>query len=153
MIYARLLAVVALFASLWYLLHHADQRGYERAQGEYAVKLAEANATAAEREKQARNRSYEVEIEHQNALSALDARYASRKLPVVRLCPQPASRGELPRAPAAATLDHGAPDRNRLPSRDIGGDLERIARHADEQTARLIACQAYVVGLVTVSPK
>ena len=128
-------------------LGHARKAGYAAATAEMAEKVAIANAATAALEQRQRKQIYEAENAHQKALSDLDARYASQRVPAVRLCP-PAARGrELPRATRPAALDPDPAGTDRFPggsTPDLGPQLERLVRAADEQTQRLVACQAFV---------
>jgi len=154
--YGRVLAIAALVAGLLALyscqIDKAEQRGYDRARAEMAGQVQLANAAAAAAEQSTRNRVREVDNAHQKALADLDARYAASRLPTVRLCKptQAGSRSELPKTARPAGRDTGAASGDGLSGRDIGPDLERIARAADEQTQRLIACQAYVNSAVAL---
>jgi hypothetical protein len=135
-------------------LERADRQGYERSMAEMAEQVRLANEATAAAEASARKRVQEVDRDHQKAIADLDARYASRPVPVLRLRAPAASCSEVPRDPAAASIDSGTASTDGLPGgipKDLGPDVERrILRPADDQAQRLIACQAYVLSLNTL---
>lgn len=134
-------------AFVWYQaqISEARQAGYKAATDAMEVKLAVANAEALAKEEASRKRVNEAENAHQQLLSKLDDNYRANPLPAVRVCNDNAKRrSEVPSNTGAAPVDPGTPEGDGLPERDISAGLTRIARDADEQTARLIACQNYV---------
>jgi len=144
-------AVAALLGLLTWWAHvaldRADQRGYDRATGEMQISIAAANAKGRSDEQAAQARANEVDREHQKAITDLVAKYAARPVPAVRLCPPAARQVHLPSAPAAASVDTAGAGRDGLPGAvapDIGPQLEQLVRVADEQTERLISCQAFI---------
>ena len=153
--WAAPLAILAAFG-LAYAYHlsavnAAKRAGYAAARAEMASDLARANELTANVEAEQRTRIQEIDREHQTALADLDARYRNALRPV-RLCPD-SSRRKVSSPATAASSDTGPAGRDELPGEtqaDIGPALTKLARAADEQTARLIACQAYVA---TVSPQ
>lgn len=142
---AAILVLAGLFAYHRHAIGNADKAGYERAVAKMQNDIANANAKARSDEQAAQNRANEVDRAHQKQIADIAARYAARPIPAVRVC-RPARQVRVPAATTAAAIDHGPADAGGLPGRDIGPDLERIARAADEQTARLIACQAFIRG-------
>ncbi len=126
-------------------------RCQEQVRREYERLLQAERDKVRAQEKQWQTLIHEVERENQTRLQELEAKYrgAVERIGPVRLCP-PADRSGtgVPRDPFAATVDHAAPGDDRLPGsvggRDIGPGLVRIARAAEAQTTRLIACQSYV---------
>jgi len=128
---------------LWWAHHTIYRSGYDDATAEMAKQVAQANETARLAEINSREAVEAVDASYQVQLQDLDTRYrdaASRIGPVrVSKCP---SGIALSRDPKPATVDHGPAKADEL-SREIGGDLEQLVRDADEQTQRLIACQAY----------
>lgn len=139
---ALLLAVVA---GAWWLHHHIDAGGYNRAKAEDAKAVVDrliANQAKEARDRAAlatRVKSYEDRIRE------LQADAAARPAPVVRLCVHSGGAGPLPASPAVA----GEPDRG--PSTglgaadgsdyregpDIGADLTRYALDCQAQAIQL----------------
>ncbi len=90
----------------------------------------------------------EVSSGFQAEIAALRAN--QRPAPVVRLC-QPAPVVPSDRTPSGSDGSGAAPGQlppgtaaDAVPGRDIGSELFRIADRADELTAQLRACQAFV---------
>jgi len=83
----------------------------------------------------------EVQNDYQNKIADLRRSYDA-EFERLRNSAEVHSDGATPAA-AAPGVDHGAAAGNRLPRR-TKEDLTRLMQKADEQTQRLIACQAWI---------
>lgn len=149
-ILAACLAVAAAAAG-GYIQGRSDGRALER--GRFDQLLVQANERALAAERAAARRVETLDHDYQQKLRDLDARYrdAISRIGPVRVCDAPAGGGGVPADPGAAGSDHDAAGGDELPpaprGRDIGPGLVELAKLADQQTQRLIACQEYVRSL------
>lgn len=123
--------------------------GREEANNRYLIQIAKAADDARRIESAARARIEELDREHQAAIESLEARYrsAADRIGPVRVC-EPASVAAVPGDTAPASSSDDAAQRDGFPEapreRDIGPGLIELAKLADQQTQRLLACQDYV---------
>jgi hypothetical protein len=123
--------------------------GRDAANDRHLVQIAKAADDARRIESSARARIEELDREHQAAIQSLEERYrsAADRIGAVRMC-EPARVAAVPGDTATASGSDDAAQRDRLPEapgeRDIGPGLIELARLADRQTQRLLACQDYV---------
>lgn len=146
---AAAIAVVIARVHAWHAdaIELADRNGYERARAEMQQRVDAANAQTEKVESLWRSSAAEVDRAHQQQIADLDRKYREHPLPAVRLCKQAAAGPhQLPGAAAAAGGNPATASADGL-SRDIAPDLERLVRAADEQAARLAACQRFVRSL------
>jgi hypothetical protein len=147
-------AFLAFSGLLWYAHHSGDRAGYKRATDAMALRIAQANEAARASEIKSRESVEAVDRAYQLQLESLDARYrdAANRLGPVRVSKCPAGGVSLSGSRPAASVPDGASSPNRLSgnveAEDIGPALVDLMKQADEQTQRLIACQAYVKSTI-----
>lgn len=123
--------------------------GRDAANDRHLAQIAKAADDARRIESAARARVEELDREHQAAIQSLEERYrsATDRIGAVRVC-EPARVTAVPGTAAPASGSNDAAQRDRLPEtpreRDIGPGLIELAKLADQQTQRLLACQDYV---------
>lgn len=141
---------VAAYGGFRNAVSSAYQKGYKAAEASMAKRVAEANAITAEREASARRLSDAASAawEKQRAeLEAQVARIVVGKPRVIRLCPDPASAGQLPAAADPARSADGQPaaaiDAVRAGD-DIAGPSVVFAAKCERYRQQLSALQQWV---------
>jgi hypothetical protein len=133
--------IAALVASACYVKGCSDGRAH--ATHVMQARVDEANRKAeAETNRRSAGRD-RVDNDLAQSLSAVDRKFDRVQLPALRVCDVP--RGvEVSRDPDPAGSHDAAPGGDGL-SRDVSQDIAAgILKPAEQQTAQLIACQAYV---------
>lgn len=140
---------VAIIGAVWWFSHARYTAGYEAAEASMAQAVRKAEAASKAAEIEARKRVEAVDREYQSKLQTLDERYrdAPARLGTISVRQCPAGGVALSRSPEPAAVDPGSASADEL-SRNISADIERLLKQADEQTERLIACQAYAASIV-----
>lgn len=164
----RALGLVALLAGLWWLEHHIEQRGYDRAQAVYQAEIdrlqTEAATQLANETKrvrlaehalqEAKNQQDRTDAKHTQTIAALSARLRAAAGPAGGLrdpyATQCGGSGDRPASDPAAASAAGATDRAQasgLLSEPLAELLQQLTREADEINVAYASCRtdAYTV--------